>query len=50
MYSPLSLLARWPRLLLRDLKKEFIPFPLLNRLLVVKSSLRMYFGALVTED
>ena len=47
-YSPSSLLARWPRLLLCDLLKGVhSPFSV-NRLPVVKSSLRMYFGALVT--
>ena len=47
-YSPSSLIARWPRLLLCDLLKGvYSPFSV-YRLLVVKSSLCVYFGALVT--
>ena len=43
-----SLLACWPRLLLRDLIKEVYFSSSVSHLPVVKSSLRMYFGALVT--
>ena len=47
-YSPSSLLAHWPRLLLCNLLKGVhSPFSV-NRLPVVKSSLCVYFGALVT--
>ena len=45
-----SLIARWPRLLLCDLKKEVHFSFSVSRSPVVKSSLRMYFGALITED
>ena len=43
-----SLIACWPRLLLRGLKKEVNSSFSVSRLPVVKSSLRVYFGMLIT--